>query len=99
VDASVTFLKWIASPDVMKTYIDKYGYIASRKDVSATQFAGDDIMKAFVGEMQYAQPRGPSPKWPDISNAISTAFNEVITGGDPATAAKKAQDTIDAIGK
>jgi multiple sugar transport system substrate-binding protein len=97
VDDAVAFLKWIASPDVMKTYIDTYGYVASRKDVSATQFAGDDIMKAFVGEMQYASPRGPSPKWPDISNALSTAFNEVITGGDPAASAKKAQDAIDAI--
>lgn len=99
VDASVDLLKWIASPDVMKTYIDKYGYIASRKDVSATQFSGDDIMRAFVDQMQYANPRGPSPKRPDISNAISTAFSEVLIGGDPAAAAKKAQDAIDGIVK
>jgi multiple sugar transport system substrate-binding protein len=98
VDASLSFLKFVASPDMMKTYINDFGYIASRQDVSETQFTDDPIMQAFADEMQYAQPRGPHPRWPEISNAISTAFSEVLTEvSDPATAAQKAQDTIDGI--
>mgnify|MGYP000288945641 CR=1 FL=1 len=98
VDASVSFLKFVASPDMMTTYINDFGYIASRQDVSETQFTDDPIMQAFADEMQYAYPRGPHPRWPEISNAISLAFNEVITEtSDPATAAQKAQDTIDGI--
>ena len=48
--------------------------------------------------MKYAGARGPLPEWPDISDAISLAFNEVMTGAStPEKAAAKAQATIDAI--
>ena len=104
VDAAVTFLKFVASPAEMKTYINKFGYIASRRDVAATQFTSDPlndpINKVFVQQMAVAQPRGPHPRWPEISDAISLAFNEAMTGvATPAAAAAKAQKTIDAIVK
>lgn len=96
VDASVDFLKFAASENEVKNYIDKFGYIASRKDVAATQFTDDAIMKTFVQGMQNAQPRGPHANWPTISDAISLAVNESITGAStPAAAAEKAQKTID----
>ena len=48
--------------------------------------------------MQYAQARGPLPEWPEISDAISLAFNKVITGdSEPEQAAEEAQATIDKI--
>jgi len=98
VDMSLEFVKFAASADKVISYIDKFGYIASRKDVAAQQFPDDEIMKKFAEQMLYAQPRGPHAKWPEISNAISTAFNEVITGmSDPATAATKAQAVIDSL--
>lgn len=97
-DAALAFVQFATSADMVKGYIDTFGYIASRQDVASTQFADDEIMKKFAEEMQYAQPRGPHPRWPEISNAISTAFSEVLTEtSDPATAAQKAQDTIDGI--
>ena len=98
VDNSLDFLLFATSTDQVKSYIDGFGYIASRKDVADTQYSDDPIMKKFAENMQYAYPRGPHPRWPEISNAISTAFNEVITGtSDPETAAAKAQETIDSI--
>jgi len=98
VDEAVAFLKFVANPSEMKTYINDFGYIASRKDVASTQFTNDPIMKVFVAEMAYAQPRGPHPRWPEISDAISLAFNESIIGvATPAEAAAKAQKTIDGI--
>ncbi len=98
VDNSLDFLLYATSADKVKGYIDGFGYIASRKDVADTQFADDPIMKKFAENMQYAYPRGPHERWPEISNAISTAFNEVITGtSDPTAAAAKAQETIDSI--
>jgi len=104
VDAAVTFLKFVASPAEMKTYINSFGYIASRKDVAAVQFTSDPlndpINKVFVQQLASAQPRGPHPRWPEISDAISLAFNEVMTGvAAPAAAAAKAQKTIDAVAK
>ena len=48
--------------------------------------------------MKYANARGPLPEWPDISDAISLAFNKVITGeSTPEAAAAEAQTTIDGI--
>ncbi len=104
VDGALAFLKFVAAPAEMKTYINAFGYIASRKDVAATQFTSDPlndpINKVFVQQMAVAQPRGPHPRWPEISDAISLAFNEAMTGvAAPAAAAAKAQKTIDAIVK
>ena len=49
-------------------------------------------------QIQYAGARGPLPEWPDISDAISLAFNKVITGdATPEDAAAEAQATIDGI--
>ena len=98
VDAALAFIEYAASPAEMKTYMDDFGYIAPRKDVAATQYADDPIMRVFVAQMASAQPRGPHPRWPEISDALSLAMNEVIIGvSTPAVAAAKAQKTIDAI--
>lgn len=100
VDAAVQFLLFATGSEEVAGYIDDFGYISARKDVAAGQFSGDDLMKKFTDQMQYAQPRGPHAQWPEISDAISLAFNEAITQtSSPADAAAKAQATIDGIVK
>ena len=98
VEATVTFLKYMVSPDVYMSYIGKFGYFPSRKDLASDpQFTGDPIYKVFIEELNYAVPRGPHPKWPELSNAMSQAIQEVITGvKTPEQAAADAQATIDA---
>ena len=55
-------------------------------------------MNKFTEQMEYALPRGPHANWPEISDAISLAFNEAITEmSSPAEAAQKAQKTIDEV--
>ena len=52
----------------------------------------DPIMSVFLDELQYAMPRGPHAKWPEISDAMSTAFQESFTNAKtPEQAAKDAQ--------
>jgi multiple sugar transport system substrate-binding protein len=98
VNEAIAFLKFVASPAEMKSYINDFGYIASRKDVAATQFTNDPIMKVFAAQMASAKPRGPHPRWPEISDALSLAMNESITGiAAPDAAAAKAQKAIDAV--
>lgn len=97
-DASLEFIKYVTSKDEVTSYIDGFGYIASRKDVAQTQYKGDAVMQHFIKEMQYAKARGPHASWPEISDAISLAFNEVITEtSTPEDAAAKAQSAIDGI--
>jgi multiple sugar transport system substrate-binding protein len=98
VDGALDFLKFATDPVQIKTYINEFGYIASRKDVAATQFTNDPIMQVFADQMASAQPRGPHPRWPEISDALSLAMNESIVGlATPEAAAAKAQTKIDSI--
>jgi len=99
VDESLEFLMYAVSSHKVKEYIGKFGYLPSRRDVAIDkQFTDDPIMKVFTEEMQYARPRGPHPKWPEVSNAISTALQETLTlTKSPEEAAKKCQEKIDKI--
>lgn len=98
IDASLEFIKFVTSKDEVKSYIDGFGYIAARRDVADAQFSDDLVMKKFAEQMKYAKPRGPHPSWPEISDAISLAFNQVITEtSTPQQAAEEAQSKIDGI--
>ncbi len=97
-DAAIEFLKFATSKETCLYMMNAMGYISSDSTIAETQFQGDAVYQAFVNEMQYANARGPLATWPDVSNAISLAFNEVITGqSSPEDAAAKAQTTIDGI--
>lgn len=98
VDLSMEVINFLTSKDEVASYIDEFGYIASRKDVAENQFQDDPEMKKFIDQMDYALSRGPHAKWPEISDAISLAFNEAITEtSTPEDAAAKAQETIDSL--
>lgn len=99
VDSAVKFLKYMGSAEVVRETAVKLGMFPPRKDVAADKIWTDDpVMKVFMDEMQYAQPRGPHPKWPEISNTLSTSLQEVLTGVKaPQAAAKDAQASVDKI--
>ena len=95
---ALDFLGYATADEQVKFMMNTMGYISSDKTIAETQFTDDAVMKLFVEQMQYAQPRGPLAEWPDVSDAISLAFNQVITGAaTPEDAAKTAQGTIDSI--
>jgi multiple sugar transport system substrate-binding protein len=97
-DAAIDFLRFATTEENCLYMMNAMGYISSDSKIAANQFKGDEVYEAFVEEMQYAYARGPLPEWPDISDAISLAFNEVMTGAStPEDAAAKAQTTIDGI--
>ena len=97
-EAAIAFLQYATSGDTCLYMMDHMGYISSDSKIAETQFKGDAVYQVFVDEMKYANARGPLPEWPDISDAISLAFNKVITGESaPDAAAAEAQATIDGI--
>ena len=94
------FIKYTQQKDNMIEYCADFGYIPSRKDVAENddKITKDQIMSVFLDELQYAMPRGPHPKWPEISDAMSTALQESFTNAKtPEQAAKDAQVKIDAV--
>lgn len=99
-EGALDFLTYATQEEQVIFMMTQMGYISADKDIAANQFTeeGDEIYKKFVEQMDYAQARGPLPRWPEVSDAISLAFNEVITGtATPEDAAAAAQATIDSI--
>lgn len=97
-DGAIKFLEYAVSGDTCLYMMQQMGYISSDSTIAEGQFEGDEVYQVFVDQMKYAQARGPLPEWPEISDAISLAFNKVITGdSDPVQAAEEAQKTIDGI--
>ncbi len=97
-EGAIEFLKFATSKEQCLYMMNAMGYISSDSTVAEGQFKGDSVYEAFVEEMNYAYARGPLPEWPDISDAISLAFNEVMIGeSTPEDAAAGAQVKIDNI--
>lgn len=100
VEGALAFLTYATSEDKVKFMMDKFGYISADKTIAENQFEADSPYQPFVEELNYAMPRGPQAEWPSVSDAISLAFNQVITGtATPEDAAAQAQATIDGIVK
>jgi multiple sugar transport system substrate-binding protein len=99
-DAAWEFIKFTQQKDIMNEYCADFGYIPSRKDIAESndKITKDPIMSVFLDELQYAMPRGPHAKWPEISDAMSTALQESFTNAKaPDQAAKDAQVKIDTV--
>ncbi len=76
----------------------KTGYFPPRRDVAKNnkRWTEDPILKVFMDEMQYAAPRGPSAKWPQISAAIAEGLQKGLSDNFSAEQAmKEAQVKID----
>ena len=100
VDAAVEFLTYLMSKDVSANFCEAGGKFSPRADSSASKeiWTTDPVFSVFAEEMQYAMPRGPHPRWPEISTAISVAQHEAFTGvKTPQEALDTAAATVTAI--
>lgn len=97
-EGALAFLEYLTAKEQIEYLMVAMGNIAPDKTIADQQFTDDPVMQKFAEQMEYAQARGPHADWPSISNAISLAFNEVMTGvKTPEDAAATAQATIDSI--
>ena len=97
-EGALDFLNYATSEEQVKYLMSEFGYISANQTIAESQFEADSPYQPFVEELKYAQSRGPLADWPSVSDAISLAYNEVMTGtATPEAAAEKAQTTIDGI--
>lgn len=82
VDAGFKFLSFIMSADNSADFCELAGKFPPRSDSMEKKpiWTEDPIYSVFGEAMQYAMPRGPHPRWPEISDAMSTAMHESFTG-------------------
>ncbi len=100
VDAAFEFLTYLMSKEVSANFCEAGGKFSPRADSTASKdiWVVDPIFSVFAENMQYAMPRGPHPRWPEISTAISVAEHEVFLGvKDAQTALNDAAATVKAI--
>ena len=100
VEAAWTFLSWITGKDESAEICKSIGRLSPRDDVDAEAlYAGDANWQIFAEIMPNAQSRGPSPVWPELSQAVYTAQQEVFTGQkDVDTAMNDAAAAVAALG-
>ncbi|UOQ91827.1 ABC transporter substrate-binding protein [Halobacillus shinanisalinarum] len=98
-EGAFDFLTWFLEPERHETFTAETGAFPSRKDVleNSDKWKEDKYLSGFVPIMNGAVPRGPSPEWPSISEAIQVAIQESLTGAKPVgealdDAAKKVED-------
>ncbi len=101
VPEAVEFLKYVGSAEVLKSFIQGFGYFPARKDlVREREWTEDPRMKVFAKTLDYSQVRGPDPAWPALSKVISEEAVKVVTlNRTPEEAAKEASEAIQAIRK
>ncbi len=93
-------LSFILSAQNAADYCETAGKFPPRADAMELKevWTNDPIFSVFAQGMQYAMPRGPHPRWPEISDAMSTALHESFTGAKgPEQAMKDAAVKVDEI--
>ncbi|WP_156285777.1 sugar ABC transporter substrate-binding protein [Oceanivirga salmonicida] len=96
-DLAWELLKYIGDYKTVKEFIGQTGYFPPRKDVAKDpEWTNDSIKVVFAKQMEFAMPRGPHPKWPEISRSIYTALQKVELGtATPKEAFDEAQKEVD----
>ncbi len=91
VEAAWTFISWITGAEESASICKSIGRLSPRDDVDAEAlYEGDANWQIFAEIMPNAQSRGPSPIWPELSQAVYTAQQEVFTGQKDVDAAMDA---------
>lgn len=98
-EAAFQALEYFASQD--DRLFPEWGQLPARADIEIPETGEplkDAALETFQEQLQYAQPRGPHPEWPQISRAIQTAIQSTLTGQSTARdALDRAQATVDGI--
>lgn len=99
-EAAWTFLSWYMSADIRAEYCDRAGKFPARRDAVAMReiWTENPVYSMYANALEYAYPRGPHARWPEISSAIYTALHETFTGlKTPEQAMKDADEIISKI--
>ncbi len=92
-DEAFRFLEFLYAQ--MPRVWNEFGYLPASA-VETPDPSNPEIFAVFEESMKYARPRGPSPQWARISNAIHSAVQSAMTHqSDPKTALETAAATIE----
>ena len=76
------YIKWTQRRDFVEEMYIEGDRMPSRSDVAeeSDYWAQDPVLGAFLEQLEYAQARGPHPRWPELSDVVQIAMHEAMTG-------------------
>ena len=88
-EASWRLMKFLSEPENSLYYNEECGYISPREDAVAMSelWTTDPILSVYAEQLSTSLPRGPHPRWPEVSSAIQTAFQSVLSNNATVEAA------------
>lgn len=82
-DEAERFLQFMSDPDHMRVYLDKIGYLSSRKDILEDQVQEDRSKQKYLTYLNNARTREFTPTWPAVSMLVSDVISQVILQESP----------------
>jgi multiple sugar transport system substrate-binding protein len=101
VEEAWDFVQFVTSREAMERAGRRRGFLPPRTDVlgSGEGWGGDPAFRVFMDLMPDAVPRGPHPRWPELSELLQGALQEALSGAQsPRDALSEAQRRLRAQG-
>jgi len=95
--AAWEFVKFFCSKEMLNKYNTAVGTFPPRSDAIGPKdiWSTDPYLAGFAEQLKTAMPRGPHPRWPEISNALSQALQKgLLAVATPQAALDEAQAAI-----
>lgn len=98
-EACWDFVTWMLSAEHNVPFNVSGATISPRADVTPEeQYPDDEKMQVFVELFEMAKPRGPHPKWTEISGAFQEGIQSTLTGSrTPEEAAQAVAEKVESI--
>lgn len=80
-EAAWVVVQYLTSREFQARFAGTTGFLSPRTDVRAG--ADDPRLGVFLETMPHVVPRGPHPRWPELSDLISGALQEGLSGSRP----------------
>lgn len=96
-EQSVEFVKFLAEPERIKTYLSEFMYLSPRKDILDWQTKEYPEQKKYVEYLRSAKARDFTPYWPVLSMEIADTINQVILEEDQADALEQLEKRLESI--
>ena len=87
-------IEWMARPELMAS-LWLSGRISPRTDGAIENPQYPEALAVYSEAVGLAHPRGPHPRWPDLSKPLQTAIQQAISGQVPVEKALKAAADAD----
>jgi multiple sugar transport system substrate-binding protein len=95
-DEAWDLITFAVDPDQSMAYLVESGQLPSRKDIAARPEFAEEPFATYIEQLQVARARVYGPEYPRMADALTQAFQSVLSGQqEPEAALEEAASVID----